>query len=124
MRLHQVALPVTDLGRATTFYTELLGAGPIATFDPPGLVFFDLDGVRLLLDRAASAGATLYLRVDDVAGTVDALAARGVTVTEPAHVVFRDDDGTFGPAGEDEWLAGITDSEGNLVCLANRTPSA
>ena len=123
MRLHQVALPVSNLGRATAFYTDLVGAEPIATYDPPGLVFFDLDGVRLLLDRQAGPGATIYLRVDDVEQAVARLAARGVEVTEPAHVVFPDEDGTFGPPCENEWLAGIRDSEGNLVCLAARRPA-
>jgi methylmalonyl-CoA/ethylmalonyl-CoA epimerase len=123
MRLHQVALPVRDLARATAFYSDLLDSAPIATYDPPGLVFFDLDGVRLLLDRQAGPGATIYLRVDDVQRVVAELAAKGVDVTEPAHVVFTDEDGTFGPAGEDEWLAGIRDSEGNLVCLAARRPA-
>jgi methylmalonyl-CoA/ethylmalonyl-CoA epimerase len=85
-------------------------------------VFFDLDGVRLLLDRQAGAGATIYVRVDDVPATVARLEAAGVTVAEPAHVVFTDHDGIFGPAGEDEWLAAISDTEGNLVCLANRRP--
>ncbi len=47
----QVAQRAEDLDRATRFYTELLGTGPVATYDPPGLVFFDLDGLRLLLDR-------------------------------------------------------------------------
>jgi len=123
VRLHQVGLPVSDLARATAFYSSLLDAQPIATYDPPGLVFFDLAGVRLLLDRQAGPGATIYLQVDDVEQAVADLAARGVEVTEPAHVVFPDQDGTFGPPGEDEWLAGIRDSEGNLVCLANRRPA-
>ena len=124
MKLHQVAVPVEDLARATGFYGDLLGTGPTATFDPPGLAFFDLDGVRLLLDRQAATGATLYLQVADVADAVAALAARGVEVLEPAHVVFSDDDGTFGPAGEEEWLAAVRDTEGNTVCLANRRPAA
>lgn len=121
MKVHQIAVPVSDLDRATRFYSTLLGAEPIARFDPPGLVFFDLEGTRLLLDRAAGPSATLYLRVDDVAAKVQTLAAYGVEIVEPAHVVFRDDSGLFGPAGEDEWLAGIRDSEGNVVCLANRS---
>ena len=28
----------------------------------------------------------------------------------------------FGPAGADEWMAFITDSEGNLVGLASQNP--
>jgi len=123
MRLHQVALPVSDLDRAAAFYADLLGAEPIAVYDPPGLVFFDLDGIRLLLDRQAGPGATIYLRVDDVEQAVADLAARGIEIAEPAHVVFPDEDGTFGPPGEDEWLAGIRDPEGNLVCLAARQPA-
>jgi methylmalonyl-CoA/ethylmalonyl-CoA epimerase len=123
LRLHQIALPVRDLARATAFYRRLLDAEPIATYDPPGLVFFDLDGVRLLLDRQAGPGATIYLRVHDVEQTVSELAARGVEITEPAHVVFADEDGTFGSPGEVEWLAGLRDSEGNLVCLAARRPA-
>ena len=51
MRLVQVAQRAEDLERATAFYADLLGAEPLASFDPPGLVFFDLVGVRLLLDR-------------------------------------------------------------------------
>lgn len=35
---------------ATAFYADLLGAPPVARFDPPGLVFFDLVGTRLLRD--------------------------------------------------------------------------
>ena len=53
MRLVQVALHAEDLGRAADFYTVLLESAPIARFDEPGLLFFDLDGVRLLLDRNA-----------------------------------------------------------------------
>src|SRR5213078_3332339 len=49
-RLVQVALRATDLDRAAAFYSELLGVEPSGRFEPPGLLFFDLDGVRLLLD--------------------------------------------------------------------------
>lgn len=51
MRLAQVGQHADDLDRAATFYSLLLGAPPTARFDPPGLLFFDLEGVRLLLDR-------------------------------------------------------------------------
>jgi catechol 2,3-dioxygenase-like lactoylglutathione lyase family enzyme len=53
MRVLQVAQRADDLDRAAAFYTDLLGRAPTAVFNPPGLVFFHLDGVRLLLDRAA-----------------------------------------------------------------------
>src|SRR4051812_36779713 len=98
MGLVQVAQHADDLGRAAAFYADLLGVAPVAWFDPPGLVFFDLDGVRLLLDAGAPS-ALLYLRVDDLDATVDRLRARGVVVASEPHVIFRHEDDTLGPAG-------------------------
>jgi methylmalonyl-CoA/ethylmalonyl-CoA epimerase len=121
MRLHQVAQRATDLGRASAFYERLLGVPPIATFDPPGLVFFDLAGTRLLVDRNAPS-ALIYLRVDDVREAVERLRADGVTIESEPHVIFSDAQGTFGAAGEDEWMAFIRDSEDNVVGLASRLP--
>lgn len=124
MRLVQIAQHVDDLPRAVAFYADLLGAEPTATYDPPGLVFFDLDGIRLLLDRAAPS-ALLYLRVDDVAAAVDRLRRRGVAVESEPHVIFSHPDDTLGPAGHDEWQAFVRDSEGNLVGLVeHRRPDA
>ena len=42
--LHQVLLAVRDLDAAITFYRDTLGATLIASFDPPGMAFFDLGG--------------------------------------------------------------------------------
>ncbi len=123
MHLHQVAQRVTDLARAVTFYGRLLGAEPAAVFDPPGLAFFDLEGVRLLLDRAAPS-ALIYLAVDDVRSAVLRLRHEGVVIHTPPHVIHHDEEGTFGDAGMDEWLAFIEDSEGNVVGLASRNPPA
>lgn len=120
--LHQVAQRATDLEPATAFYSRLLGSEPIAAFDPPGLVFFALDGgTRLLLDRNAPS-ALIYLRVDDVRTAVEELRADGVEIADEPHVIFDDADGTFGePAAE--WMAFVRDPEGNLVGLASRNPS-
>ena len=116
MSLVQIAQHADDLGRATAFYADLLGAGPVATFDPPGLVFFDLDGVRLLLDRGAPS-ALHYLGVDDIDATVERLRAAGVPVESEPLVIFGHDDDLLGPAGTDEWMAFVRDSENNLVGL-------
>lgn len=48
------------------------------------------------------------------------LAAAGVVIESPPHLVHTDADGAFGPAGWQEWMAFIRDSEGNLVGLASR----
>lgn len=116
--LRQVAQRVEDLDRAVAFYAELLGRGPIAVFDPPGLAFFDLGGARLLLERGAPT-ALIYLEVDDVAATCEALVGRGVRVATAPHVVFDDTAGLFGAPGE-EWLAFVEDPEGNRVGLMGR----
>src|SRR3954462_13280508 len=121
MTLVQVAQRADDLGRATAFYRDLLGAEPLATFDPPGLVFFDLGGVRLLLDQGAPS-ALLYLAVDDIDATVERLRATGVEVRSEPHVIFGHDDDTLGPAGTDEWMAFVVDSEDNLVGLVEQRP--
>ena len=123
MQLVQIAQHVEDLDRATAFYRDLLGSDPTATYDPPGLVFFDLDGVRLLLDRGAPS-ALLYLAVEDIEGTVSRLRAAGVSVEGEPRVIFTHEDDTLGPAGTDEWMGFVRDSEGNLVGLVERRPSA
>jgi methylmalonyl-CoA/ethylmalonyl-CoA epimerase len=111
----QIAQHADDLQRASEFYTVLLESAPIAAFDPPGLVFFDLDGVRLLLDRNAPS-ALLYLRVHNVHETLERMAGL-VDVVSPPHVIFVHADDVLGPAGHEEWQAFIKDSEGNTVGL-------
>jgi methylmalonyl-CoA/ethylmalonyl-CoA epimerase len=120
MRLAQVGQHADDLDRAAAFYAELLGSPPSGRFDPPGLLFFDLDGVRLLLERGLPS-ATVYLGVDDVHAALDRVRDQVEVVTEP-HVIFHHEDDRLGPAGSDEWHAFIRDTEGNLVGLVGWTP--
>jgi methylmalonyl-CoA/ethylmalonyl-CoA epimerase len=122
MRLIQVAQYASDLPRAAAFYSQLLAAQPLAVFDPPGLLFFDLDGLRLLLEHGAPR-AVLYLEVPDVRQSVEELRGRGVEVVAEPHVIFSHTDGLLGPAGTDEWMAFIKDSEGNTVGLVSQLPA-
>jgi methylmalonyl-CoA/ethylmalonyl-CoA epimerase len=120
--LVQVAQRADDLERATAFYTELLGRGPTASYDPPGLVFFSLGGgTRLLLETRAPS-AVLYLRVDDVEAEVARLEAVGVAISSRPHAIFRHEDDALGPAGTEEWQAFLVDSEGNSVGLVELRP--
>jgi methylmalonyl-CoA/ethylmalonyl-CoA epimerase len=124
MTLAQVAQHAEDLDRAAAFYERLLGSPPLARYDPPGLLFFALgDGTRLLLEQGAPS-ALLYLEVGDVRQRIEELRAQGVTVEAEPHVIFSHEDATLGPAGTDEWLAFVRDSEGNLVGLVSRSPRA
>lgn len=119
MELVQVAQRADDLDRAASWYAALLGPAA-ARFDPPGLVFFVLDGgVRLLLETGAPS-ATLYLEVDDIRAAVEKLRAAGTVITTEPYIIFRHEDATLGPAGTDEWQAFVRDSEGNLVGLVER----
>jgi methylmalonyl-CoA/ethylmalonyl-CoA epimerase len=114
--LIQIAQRAEDLSRASAFYESLLGVAPAAEFDPPGLLFFDLGGVRLLLERGAPT-AVHYFQVTDLGPRLEALRAEGVTVETEQHCIFVHRDDTLGPAGYEEWQAFIRDSEGNLVGL-------
>ena len=117
--LHQVAQKADDLDASVAFYRDVLGLRLIARFDPPGLAFLDLGGTRLLLEQAAPP-ALLYLHVPDVDATHEALVEAGVAFEKGPALVHRDDDGTFGPAGEEERMAFLRDPSGNLIALATR----
>ena len=129
MLLHQVSVPVTDVSRAVEFYRSLLKDEPIAVFDPPGLAFFRLGETRLLLDAAAGeeaadlSGGLIYLRVPNVAEAVENLRSEGTEIHGEPHIIFDDPDGTFGAAGEVEWMAFIKDPDGNTIGLASRAPA-
>lgn len=123
MRFVQVALHAADLKRAAAFYAALLGSEPKALFDPPGLLFFDIGGVRLLLEKGAPS-SLIYLEVGDLHGTVAALRSRDVRIIADPHMIFAHEDDTLGPADSEEWMAFIEDSEGNTVGLVSRIRTA
>lgn len=122
MDVFQVAQRAEDLARAREFYSWLLEAEPTGHFDPPGLLFFQVGATRLLLDKVAPS-SLLYFRVDDVRQTIERCRERGVTVEAEPHVIFSHDDDALGPAGTDEWMAFVTDSEGNTVGLVSHAPA-
>ena len=114
---------VADLHATKAFYRDVVGARFVACFDPPGLLFFDFDGVRVLFERGeAGHSSVLYLWVDDVHRAVADLEAKGVAITSGPHPIHKDDDGTFGPAGETEWMAFFSDPSGNTLAVATRRP--
>jgi methylmalonyl-CoA/ethylmalonyl-CoA epimerase len=121
MEILQVAQHADDLDRAAAFYELLLGGPPAARFDPPGFVFFNVGISRLLLEQGAPS-ALVYFQVDNAASRVEELRASGVKVVGEPHVIFSHTDDTLGPAGTDEWMAFIEDSEGNTVGLVSHEP--
>ena len=118
-RIHQIAVFANDLDEAIVFYRDVLGATYITRFDPPGLVFFDFAGTRLLLEKTAPK-ATVYFRVPDIHAAHKELRAKDVKFIAEPHMIFRDDNGIFGEAGEEEWMAFFSDPSDNILALVSR----
>ena len=119
-QIHQIAIRAEDLSESKAFYSDILGARMVVEFTPPGLVFFDFQGVRLLLEKGATNG-TLYFRVADIDAAVEQLQAKGVTMDVMPHVIYTDDEGLFGPRGYEESMAFFKDPAGNTLALASQT---
>ncbi len=121
--MHQVALTTTDINRSSKFYRETLGLKQLAVIDPPGLAFYDVDGVRLSLLQDATAepsSSVIYFRVADIDAAVAALKEKSVILEQDPELVFKDTKGQLGEAGEEEWMAFFRDPDGNLLALACR----
>jgi len=116
-QIMQLLVPVADVEKSAVFYEEVLGL-PLL-FRYPGNAFFDAHGVRIYLATPTQPGyagpATIYLRVDDVGATFDALVARGAGVREAPEIAHRDE-------AYDLWLAFVTDLDGNNIGLMREAP--
>ena len=120
--LHQVAAAFDDLAATRTFYQETLGARFLADFEPPGLLFFDFAGVRLLFERG-NAPAVLYFRVESVDAAYQELLDKGITFEVAPHLIHKDLDGAFGDPGAEEWMAFFKDPGGNMLALVEQRPA-
>ncbi len=118
--LHQVAAKSAGAEKMLEFYRDKLGARLVAQFDPPGLVFFDLNGVRLLFEEGAGA-AQLYFAVDDIHAARAELEDKGVVFDSDIHMIHKDEAGVFDNPGSEEWMTFFKDPAGNICALASRT---
>ena len=122
--LHQIAITTADLERPTGFYQDVLDLQLIASFDPPGLVFFRVGDVRLSIQKVDEVEATssvIYLRVQDINAATESLKEQSIELEREREVVFRDDQRQFGEAGEEEWMAFFRDPDRHLLAFASRT---
>ena len=112
-RIAQIAIAVTDLQRAVTFYRDVLGLQFLFQA-PPGLAFFDVGGVRLMLDGPARVDAgrasIIYYRVADLTASHAALVSRGVVCDAAPHLIARLPD-------HELWMAFFRDPDRNPLAL-------
>jgi predicted enzyme related to lactoylglutathione lyase len=116
--LLQIAMRLQDVDRAVAFYRDVLGCRFL--FQVPNLAFFDLDGVRLMLDKPESAefdhpGSILYFRVEDIRAAYDSLRSRGAEFIDEPHIVHSDD-------RHELWMGFFKDTEGNHLAVACGVP--
>ena len=122
--LHQLALTTANLERSTRFYRDILGLSLITSFDPPGLAFFQVGDLRLSIqkvDEVEAASSVLYFRVQDIVAATQSLKDNAIELEREPELIFRDDQGQFGEAGEEEWMAFFRDPDGHLLALASRS---
>ena len=112
-RIRQISMRTHDVERAVGFYRDTLGL-PFLFAAPPGLAFFDCNGVRLMLSTPEPGfdhpGSVLYFAVDDIRQVHDTLASRGVAFVTPPHKIAT-------LADREVWLADFHDTEGNTLAL-------
>ena len=111
-RIGQIALTVSDIGRAVTFYRDSLGMRFL--FQVPNLAFFDCDGIRLMLSlpekAAEGSSSVIYYKVADIQQAFQTLASRGVAFEGEPHLIAKMPD-------HELWMAFFRDPDRNLLAL-------
>ncbi len=112
-RIGQIAIPVTDIDRAVAFYRDVLGMKFLFQA-PPGLGFFDCDGVRIMLDAPAKAnagmGSVIYFKVTDLQVSFVNLTEKGLAFETKPHLVASMPD-------HELWMAFFRDPDQNILAL-------
>ena len=110
----QIAITVSDVAAALTFYRDALGLRFL--FAPgPNLAFLDADGVRLMLSTPQGAGevghnSILYFKVTDIVAVHEAVVARGAVSERSPQLAATLPD-------HELWTGFLRDPDGNLVGL-------
>jgi predicted enzyme related to lactoylglutathione lyase len=115
-------LPVSDMDRAARFYGETLGlAERTATADGGRIFTAGGDAIGLLPAEpgAQSAHTVLTFEVPDIAAEVRELSGRGVTFADYDSPDLKTVDHVAEMGGEK--AAWFTDTEGNILCIHQRT---
>lgn len=116
----QIAITVSDVSAALTFYRDILGLGFL--FAPSqNLAFLQAGDIRIMLSTpqghgAIGANSILYFRAHDIEATHANLVARGATSERTPQLAARMPD-------HELWLGFVRDPDGNLVGIMEEKPS-
>ncbi len=108
----QIALPVSNPDVSEAFYADTLGLQKLFRFD--NLVFFDCDGVRLMLEGkdspVTSGDVCHYFRTDDIETEYAELKSRGAKIEQDPHLIVTMPD-------HELWMAFFSDPDGHTLAL-------
>ncbi len=121
--LGQVAITVSDVAAAKTFYRDVLGLAFL--FDAgPNLAFLQAGAVRIMVSTPQGHGepgqnSALYYKVSGITEAYAAMVARGATAEREPGLTAKMPD-------HDLWMGFLRDPDGNLVGLMEevRPPAA
>ena len=109
----QIALEVSDIRRAVSFYRDMIGL-PLLFEVPPSMAFFDCDGIRLMLQEQkgeiSPSHSIIYFKVDEIVLTYETLEKRGVTFLRGPQLTAKMPD-------HELWMAFFEDFDGNRFAL-------
>jgi methylmalonyl-CoA/ethylmalonyl-CoA epimerase len=119
-QIGQVGVRVHDLDRALAFYRDILGMRFLFKA-PPGLAFFDCNGVRLLLDVVQDAAfdhpaSVIYYSVPDIRVAHEILLGRGVQFIRDPHLIAN-------LGSVEVWMAFFRDPDENVLALMSEVPA-
>lgn len=119
--IDQIWLDCVDLSETERFYSDLLGLRK--TGQVPGqMLFFDCDGINLLLGvrDTARPNSILYFRAgsteDDMQNAYNHLKSAGVSMGDSPHCIARNWEGF------DVWVAFFSDPSGNQLAFKCDVP--
>ena len=114
LKLGQIAITVSDVDKALSFYRDILGL-PFLFQPAPSLAFLRVGDVRLMLTTpqgagAAAANSILYFSVKQVEHCYQQFVAKGATAERAPQMTAKMPD-------HELWIGFLRDPDGNLVGL-------
>lgn len=115
----QIAVAVSDLESAKRFYLDVLGLDLLFEA-PPGLVFFDCGGIRLMVTTQQGEGkdhttSVIYYKVDDIDLATQAIQSKGVVFEREPQLAAKMPD-------HELWIGFLRDPDDNLVGIMAERP--